>query len=119
MPHSSGQRHGLFRNSDEMPHSVSPGCTVCESGALGARSASGTPACATRLAVSRHSGVTGMREPACGQRHVMGQRQGQAGCRQGGMAAETFTQAHHASVSGRRGRQCQNAGWHVVIGAGA
>ena len=43
----------------EMPHSVSPGCTVCESGALGARSSSGTPAWATRWAVSRHSGVTG------------------------------------------------------------
>ena len=44
-----------------MPHSVSPGFTVCESGALGARSDNATPACATRLAVSRISGVTGRR----------------------------------------------------------
>jgi hypothetical protein len=42
-----------------MPHSVSPGCTVCESGALGARSDSGTPAPATCCAVARWAGVIG------------------------------------------------------------
>ena len=41
MPHSSGQRQGDFRNSLEMSHSVSPRCTVWDSGALGASSDSG------------------------------------------------------------------------------
>jgi hypothetical protein len=42
-----------------MSHSVSPRLTVCESGALGASSDSGTPACATCCAVLRCDGVTG------------------------------------------------------------
>ena len=59
MPQSSGQRQGLVRNMPEIAHSVSPRLTVYSSGALGASSDNGTPACATCSAVERCPGVIG------------------------------------------------------------
>src|SRR6185369_14141899 len=59
MPHSSGQRQGLLRNSPEIAHKVSPRLTVYSSGALVASSESGTPAWATCSAVVRWPGVIG------------------------------------------------------------
>ena len=72
----------------EMSHSVSPRLTVYESGALGASSDSGTPACATCCAVPRCCGVIGKlglrgqwRRRRRGEPPATAQRRGAAGRR--------------------------------------
>ena len=91
MPHSSGQRHGLFRYRPEMPQSVSRGLTVYESGAFGSSSD------------ERHAGLRGRCAVlrCCGGDRI-GDRAGAGGVDAAASRATTLIAARRAAAANGR-----------------